>query len=295
MNMSVLQYYFSMKALLLWVLVVFVQTSEYMGCLEEERIGLLHLKSFLVISIRPLEAYNSDYLLPSWVNHEKSDCCGWQQVTCNSTTGHVKELSLDNLSPYYPTYDNNVYFYYYKRVTYEERWLLNVSLLEPFKELRSLDLSFNAINGCIRDEGFEKLSTLRNLEILNLGYNFFDDNSILQSLGAITSLKTLNHSWNNLEGYFPAKVMLRNLNTLDISSNSYNGTLPNQGFERLEVLRNLETLILDDNWFDDSIIPSLSNLTSLVTLSLAYSFLGYEQVKAVEGNKKVIPYMYSYY
>ncbi|KAG7952044.1 hypothetical protein I3843_12G038800 [Carya illinoinensis] len=237
MNMSVLQYYFSMKALLLWVLMVFVQTSEYMGCLEEERIDLLHLKSFLIISIRPLKAYNSDYLLPSWVNHEKSDCCGWERVTCNSTTGH----------------------------------------------LRSLDLSFDAINGCIWDEGFEKLSTLRNLEILNLGYNFFDDNSILQSLGAITSLKTLNLSWNHLEGYFPAEVMLRNLNTLDIS------------FERLEVLKNLETLILDDNWFDDSIIPSLSNLTSLVTLSLEYILLGYEQVKAVEGNKKVIPYMYSYY
>ncbi|XP_042952413.1 putative receptor-like protein 8 [Carya illinoinensis] len=93
--------------------------------------------------------------------------------------------------------------------------------MAPLKELRSLDLSFNAINGCIRDEGFEKLSTLRNLEILNLGYNFFDDNSILQSLGAITSLKTLNLSWNHLEGYFPAEelVMLRNLNTLDISIN----------------------------------------------------------------------------
>ncbi|KAG6632839.1 hypothetical protein CIPAW_12G006600 [Carya illinoinensis] len=270
MNMGVLQSYFSMKALL-WVLVVFVQTSEYMGCLEEERIGLLHLKSFLIISIQPLKAYNSDYLLPSWVNHEKSNCCGWERVTCNSTT------DVD---------------FYFKRVKYEGRWLLNVSLLEPFKELRSLDLSFNVIDGCIQDEGFEKLSTLKNLEILNLGYNFFDDNSILQSLGAITSLKTLNLSWNKLEGYFPAEelVTLRNLNTLDISWNEYNGTLPNQGFERLEVLRNLETLILDGNWFGDSIIrfiPSLSNLTSLVTLSLVDNGLGFEGVKAVEGFKKL--------
>ncbi|XP_042952936.1 receptor like protein 21-like isoform X6 [Carya illinoinensis] len=287
MNMGVLQSYFSMKALL-WVLVVFVQTSEYMGCLEEERIGLLHLKSFLIISIQPLKAYNLDYLLPSWVNHEKSDCCGWERVTCNSTTGHVKELSLDNLSPYYPTFDDDVNFYF-KSMQYEEPWLLNVSLLEPFKELRSLDLSFNTIDGCIRDEGFEKLSTLKNLENLNLGYNFFDDNSInLQSLGAITSLKTLNLTWNKLEGYFPAEelVMLRNLNTLDISWNYYNGTLPNQGFERLEVLRNLETLILDWNNFGDSIIPSLSNLTFLVTLSLADNHLGLEGVKGVEGFKR---------
>ncbi|XP_035547725.1 receptor-like protein 56 isoform X2 [Juglans regia] len=260
MNMGVLQYYFSMKALL-WVLVVFVQTREYMGCLEEERAGLLHLKSFLIISIPSLGAYNSAYdYLPSWVDHEKNDCCDWERVTCNSTTGHLIELSLDNLMQD-PNYN------------YDEKrsWLLNVSLLEPFKELRSLDLSLNAIHGCIPDEGFEKLSTLRNLEILNLGQNSFDDNSILQSLGAITSLKTLNLTGNYLEGYFPAQelVTLRNLNALDISSNGYNGSLPNQGFERLAVLRNLETLILDRNLFGYSIIPSLSNLTSLMTLSLS--------------------------
>ncbi|XP_042978586.1 receptor-like protein 45 isoform X3 [Carya illinoinensis] len=286
MNMGVLQYYFSIKALL-WVLVVFVQTHEYMGCLEEERIGLLHLKSFLIISIPPHT--QSDYFLPSWVDLEKSDCCGWERVTCNSTTGHhVVELSLDNLmpDPYYSLYLHS------KREYFEEhRWLLNVSLFEPFKELRSLDLSLNGINGCIPDDqGFEKLSTLRNLEILNLGYNFFDDNSILQSLGAITSLKTLNLTVNYLGGYFPAEelVTLRNLNTLDISSNRYNGTLSNQGFERLAVLRNLETLILDSNLFDSSIIPSLSNLTSLMTLSLSDNYLGNKRVKAdVEGFERL--------
>ncbi|XP_040987473.1 receptor-like protein 56 isoform X9 [Juglans microcarpa x Juglans regia] len=289
MNMGVLQYYFSMKALL-WVLVVFVQTREYMGCLEEERAGLLHLKSFLIISIPSFRAYNSDYdRLPSWVDHEKSDCCNWERVTCNSTTGHLIELSLENLmqDPRYNYYDYDYYYYYeMERFREEHRWLLNVSLLEPFKELRSLDLSCNAIDGCIPDEGFEKLSTLRNLEILNLGRNFFDDNSILQSLGAITSLKTLNLTENKLEGYFPAQelVTLRDLNTLDISWNRYNGTLPNQGFERLAVLRNLETLILDWNWFGYmSTIPSLSNLTSLMTLSLSWNNIRFDEGVNVEG------------
>ncbi|KAG6667470.1 hypothetical protein I3843_01G094000, partial [Carya illinoinensis] len=185
-----------MKALL-WVLVIFVQIHEYKSCLEEERIGLLHLKSFL----KSIPYTNSNDLLPSWVDNSKSiECCGWERVRCNSTTSHIIELSLENLKqdPYYGEHN-------YEKVSFGDRWLLNVSMLKPFKELRSLDISFNAIGGCIPYEGFEKLSSLRNLEILNLGYNFFHDNGILQSLGDVTSLKTLNLTRNLLEGYFPAQ------------------------------------------------------------------------------------------
>ncbi|KAG2726091.1 hypothetical protein I3760_01G095900 [Carya illinoinensis] len=267
-----------MKALL-WVLVIFVQIHEYKSCLEEERIGLLHLKSFL----KSIPYTNSNYLLPSWVDNSKSiECCGWERVRCNSTTSHIIELSLENLKqdPYYGEHN-------YEKVNFGDRWLLNVSMLKPFKELRSLDISFNAIGGWIPYEGFEKLSSLRNLEILNLGYNFFHDNGILQSLGDVTSLKTLNLTRNLLEGYFPAQelVGLKNLNKLDISGNSYNDIIPSQGFERLVVLRNLETLNLNYNDFDDSIIPSLSELTSLTTLSLAFNRLG-ERV-TIEGWKSL--------
>jgi hypothetical protein len=53
--------------------------------------------------------------------------------------------------------------------------------------------------------GFEKMSSLRNLRILDLGYNYFDNNTIPQSLGAVTSLETLILTHNNLQGYFPAQ------------------------------------------------------------------------------------------
>ncbi|KAG6632841.1 hypothetical protein CIPAW_12G006800 [Carya illinoinensis] len=107
------------------------------------------------------------------------------------------------------------------------------------------------------------LSRLENLEILDLSNNYLNDTHFLQSIAAIKSLKSLNLAWNKLTG-----------------------SLPTKGFKRhAHVLRNLETLILDYNWFDDSIIPSLSNLTSLVTLSLAGNYLGVEGVKAVEGWK----------
>jgi hypothetical protein len=49
------------------------------------------------------------------------------------------------------------------------------------------------------------MSRLRNLRILDLGYNYFDNNSILQSLVVVTSLETLILTHNNLQGYFPAQ------------------------------------------------------------------------------------------
>ncbi|XP_041021879.1 receptor like protein 21-like [Juglans microcarpa x Juglans regia] len=228
-----------MKALL-WVLVIFIQIGENKGCLEEERIGLLHLKSFL----KSIPYANSDHLLPSWVDDSKStECCDWERVTCNSTTSHIIELSLENLKqdPYYREHK-------YKNVSFGDRWLLNVSMLEPFKELRSLDISFNAIGGWIPYEGFEKLSSLRNLEILNLGYNFFHDNGILQSLGDLTSLKTLNFTSNLLEGYFPA-----------------------QGWKSLSRLENLEKIDLSHNYLNDDPLQSLVAIKSLKNLNLAWN------------------------
>jgi hypothetical protein len=47
------------------------------------------------------------------------------------------------------------------------------------------------------------------------------------------------------------------------------------GFERLAVLPKLEILDLGSNSFDYSIIPSLSRLASLKTLSLAKNYLGW--------------------
>ncbi|KAG6632767.1 hypothetical protein CIPAW_12G000700 [Carya illinoinensis] len=226
MNMSVLQYYFSMKALLLWVLVVFVQTSEYMGCLEEERIGLLHLKSFLVISIRPLKAYNSDYLLPSWVNHEKSDCCGWE------IAGHVFSQSISAV-----------------------------------KSLKILNLAHNELTGSFPTEGM--LAVLRNLETLNLNYNHFDD-SIIPSLSGLTSLTTLSLASNYLNDQFCA---LKKLEVLDLSYNYFEGILST-------CINNMTSLVVLDisaNQFNENASSSYveASRTSLEYIAFSYNqFVG---------------------
>ncbi|KAK7851171.1 putative receptor-like protein 8 [Quercus suber] len=115
---------------LLWVLVLVAHIHESKGCIEEERMSLLELKAFL--------KFNTNYikpLLPSWVNEVKSECCGWERVICNATTGHVIELYLSNINQG------------------TQNWFLNMSLLLTFKELRILDLSHNGIGGWPGNEG----------------------------------------------------------------------------------------------------------------------------------------------
>jgi hypothetical protein len=137
------------KKALLWGLLVFLQFHGHTAaCLQEERIALLELKAFLESNIIHADDH---HLLPSWIDDAKSDCCDWERVTCNSTTAHVIKLSLYNLNqdPDYYEYPK-YYAYEYKD---KKHWLLNMSLLVPLKELTTLNLSGNAIGGCLPNEG----------------------------------------------------------------------------------------------------------------------------------------------
>ena len=66
------------------------------------------------------------------------------------------ELSLHNvtqISDYvlYINWDNLDKVFYYK--DFDKIWRLNISIFQAFKELRSLNLSFNEIGGWIENEG----------------------------------------------------------------------------------------------------------------------------------------------
>ena len=119
---------------LLWSLLLFVQIHEHRACIEEERMGLLELKTFL----KSHTNYTKP-LLPTWVYETKGGCCSWERINCSTTTGHVINLTLSNINEEY-LYSNGT-------------WFLNVSLLQPFKQLRILDLSENGIAGWLGNKG----------------------------------------------------------------------------------------------------------------------------------------------
>ncbi|XP_021656629.2 cuscuta receptor 1 [Hevea brasiliensis] len=265
------------------------------GCWEQERIALLKLKPF----------FGSPLALQNWVDAEdNSDCCQWERVECNNTTGRVSQLSLNDTSAYWIS----------------GKWYLNASLFLPFEELTSLSLKGNSILGCVENEGFERLSTrLSNLEVLDLSFNSFNE-STLPSLNVFSSLKSLNLGYNqftapiqvqdlpnleNLEELYLDQISLNNsflqmvrvitsLKVLSLSSCGLTGSLPNaQGLcelihlQVLDISNNslqgnlpwcmvnltsVQLLDLSSNQFSGNISKSpLTNLISLVDLELSYN------------------------
>nr|XP_023908206.1 LRR receptor-like serine/threonine-protein kinase FLS2 [Quercus suber] len=239
----------SLVKYLLWALLLIVQIHEHGACLEEERMGLLELKTFLKSNVN-----HTNHLFPSWVNDVRSECCGWERVTCNDITGHVIELSLSSII----------------NQSYYNRWLLKVSLLQPFKKLRNLDLSANGILGWLKNEEPNCLSKLSKLTHLNLRENKFDK-EILRSLGALPVLKSLDLSYNNMWPLSSQElVYLSNLEVLILQQSCLNGSLP---FKDMANFSSLKVLDLSKNHFTGSIPPYIGALSSLKALSLSFANL----------------------
>ncbi|KAL4302430.1 hypothetical protein GQ457_10G029920 [Hibiscus cannabinus] len=216
------------------------------GCLEEERLALSRLKPFFPF-------LDSTFGRPGGLNYfsyfgeedydsveEKEssiDCCKWERVECNPTTGRVIKLFLNVTDMYWYQLASS---YYTKK-----SWYLNASLFLPFQELQYLSLSGNLIAGCVAHQGFERLSSkLNKLEILDLSSNYFND-SILTSINELSSLKSLSLKENRL-------TLLN----------------PTNGIKMLSKLNNLETLKLSSNNLGNNILSQLYDFTSLKSLNL---------------------------
>ncbi|CAH8303889.1 unnamed protein product [Eruca vesicaria subsp. sativa] len=100
------------------------QLHGYESCIEKDRNALLELKKYL-ISQSIQEESNS--VLPTWSNDTKSDCCLWEGLKCSGISGRVTEIAFGGLK-------------------LKENILLNLSLLHPFEDVQSLNLSSNQYN-----------------------------------------------------------------------------------------------------------------------------------------------------
>ncbi|CAI9267421.1 unnamed protein product [Lactuca saligna] len=140
------------------------------------------------------------------------------------------------------------------------------------ENLEMLDLSDCGFNGTFEIPGSERVSVLKKLKTLNVAGNKFNE-SIIRSLNTLSLLTSLDLSHSLMSGPFPAQefAALENLETLDLSYCGFSGTFEIQGSERDVILRKLKTLNLAYNRFNESVITSLSILSSLTNLDLSYN------------------------
>ncbi|KAK7373841.1 hypothetical protein VNO80_07261 [Phaseolus coccineus] len=153
------------------------------GCWKHEKEALININSVYF-----------DNNLP-WV--DTTDCCKWDRVECNSTSGRVVKLDLSR-GINYPALG---------------LWLLNYSHFLVFEDMKNLNLSSNDISSCVETEALG----LNHLEILDLSYNF--GVNILSCVLESSSLKVLYLKTNKLDAtsYQGLFSKLINLEVVDMT------------------------------------------------------------------------------
>ncbi|WZY76858.1 hypothetical protein YC2023_023242 [Brassica napus] len=302
---------------LICVIVLLGRLHGYKSCAENERKALLELRKY-IFSITKEEEFEPKeyYVLPSWTYDTKSDCCQWEGVICNQTSKRITEIAFGGLK-------------------LKENSLLNLSLLHPFEEVRSLNLSkskfsflyqfdekgfdeetYNQFSGFFDDvegiqsfpTGYKSLGRLRNLKILDLSSNTFNNN-LFPFLNAATSLTTLFLRDNYMDGPLHAKVLnypfvaelsaLMNLKALDLSDNEFTGSIELQGKFTLLVhlitlgicnLKNMQELDLSRNKLVSQFPICLTGLTGLRVLDISSNQMT-GQLPSTLGNLESLEYL----
>ncbi|CAN6545571.1 unnamed protein product [Malus baccata var. baccata] len=224
-------------------------------CIEEERRSLVSFKQHLV---------DPSGRLSSWVGH---DCCLWEGISCNNSTGRVVKMNLRNPYPYTETELE------YDKSAYEK--------------------------SCLGGKINHSLLGLKYLNYLDLSNNFFHSSRIPQFFGELKSLQYLNLSFASFEGEVPSS--LGNLSSLNFLHLGFNENLSSKNLNWLSHLSSLKYLNLGGvelastgvNWvYAVNMLPSLSelhlpwcqiegiplslqriNLTSLLVLDMPYNHL----------------------
>ncbi|CAA7019118.1 unnamed protein product [Microthlaspi erraticum] len=219
---------------LTWMLILMMMMMQRCrSCIDSERRGLLELKSNLL-------SFSNDLhpdVLRGWRTTSNRSCCSWRRIKCDLNSKRVIGLSLGSL---YPSGFSD---------TLPQ---LNLTLLYPFEELQSLNLSMNNLGGWFdQRQGYKSLGRFRKIEIMDLSYNYFNS-SVFPFLNKVVSLKTLFLGGNYIEGSFPVKelINLTSLEVLDLKLNNISGHLPGKELSNMQKLKALD---LSENLFSGSL------------------------------------------
>ncbi|KAJ4724687.1 LRR receptor-like serine/threonine-protein kinase [Melia azedarach] len=117
----------------------------------------------------------------------------------------------------------------------------NIGELDSLRNLEELDISFNKIDKFVAPKDSKGLTKLKRLYMADVG-NFTDGRSLLQSIGGLSKLESLDLSGNILDqSSLSSLTSLSSLQSLYLNSIGFKGTF-NVG--ELDSLSNLEKLVI---------------------------------------------------
>nr|GMC69037.1 LRR receptor-like serine/threonine-protein kinase GSO2 [Ipomoea batatas] len=226
-----------------------------LGCLEEERIALLHVKTHIM---------NNTYRnsLVSWVEGKRRVENWYINATVFLPFKHLNYLYLS---------ENNIAGVV-ENGGFDE--------LSKLRNLKGLDLRYNNLNRNI----LSSLSHLLSLKELDLDGNPLDSSPHNNSdLKDFISLKDIYISWNKFQSFEPIKDLkdLISLKTLDISYNKFNNSI----FQLVKTLPSLKILGLSGNDIHGQLlIQDINALSNLEELYLDDNYIeGFETFASFSG------------
>ncbi|XP_055819050.1 receptor-like protein 9DC3 [Solanum dulcamara] len=271
-------------------------------CPKDQALALLQFKH--MFTINPYASYYCSDITSSYPRtllwNKSTDCCSWNGVHCDETTGQVIELDLHCSQLRGKFHSNSSLFQLsnLKRLNLSHNDFSR-SLISPkfgeFSSLTHLDLSSSSFTGVIPVE----ISHLSKLHVLHIGTEYpyelsFGPHNFGLLLKNLTQLRDLDLSSVNVSSTILSNFS-SHLTSLKLSFTQLRGVLPERVFhlsdlESLELSYNpqltvgfpttkwnssasLMKLQLRDVNFTGRIPESFSHLTSLHELDMSYSNL----------------------
>ncbi|KAF3676293.1 putative serine/threonine-protein phosphatase PP2A catalytic subunit-like isoform 1 [Capsicum annuum] len=258
--------------------------------LEDQAHALLQFRHMFTINLNASH-YCYHPITLSW--NKSTDCCSWNGVHCDETTGQVIELDLSCCGLQGKFHSNSSLFQLssLKRLDLSYNYFSGSLISPKFGELSSLThlyLEYSGFTGLIPAEisHLSKLYSLRiwsddpyvlrldpyNFELLlknltQLRYLKLDSVNISSTipLNFSSYLTILRLPRTQLRGVLPERVFhLSNLKYLDLSSNSLTGPISSN----VSGLQNLKYLDLSSNYLNGTIPSWIFSLPSLIYLEL---------------------------
>ncbi|KAI8570894.1 hypothetical protein RHMOL_Rhmol01G0074400 [Rhododendron molle] len=242
------------------------------SCSLNERSSLLQFKQMFTIDSNA-SYWCDDHDYPktlSWNETADSDCCSWDGVTCDVSTGHVTGLDL-SCSQLYGTIHPNTTLFQLSHLQHLNLAFnnFNYSSFPPsfsrFTSLFHLNLSFSYLSGSIPSE----IAHLSKLVSLDLSYFYagrFELHNFKTLLMNLTQLENLKLTGINISSGLPDSLLnLSSLAELDLCGTGLNGELPYS----IGYLGFLNYLDLSYNKLSGPLPESLGNLTRITVLRLS--------------------------